>query len=116
MKLAKTFIGRLDEEVVPWNDFHEAKHPARARDASAGAIAVCGFQELARQGVADSEIMQARQVLLDELCREKYLDDNNLCCGVQKGGQGGQNGYTSWGDYFLMEAISRELKPGGFFW
>ena len=37
------------------------------------------------------------------------------CCEVgdssgHKRGQGGQNGYTSWGDYFLMKALNRELK------
>ena len=25
--LAKKFIASLDEEIVPWNDFHEAPHP-----------------------------------------------------------------------------------------
>jgi hypothetical protein len=44
------------------------------------------------------------------------LDFNDACCGVQKRGQGGKNGYTSWGDYYLMEALSRELEQGEIFW
>ena len=84
--------------------------------ASAGAVAVCGFQELAKHGAADAEILRAKNALLDRLCSDDYLDFNDAGCGVQKRGQGGKNGYTSWGDYYLMEAVSRELKQGETFW
>jgi unsaturated chondroitin disaccharide hydrolase len=116
VRLARNFIARLDGEVVPWNDFHEAPHAARVRDASAGAIAVCGFQELNRHHAADSEIVKAKQALLDRLCSSDYLDFDDACHGVQKRGQGGKNGYTSWGDYYLMEALSRELRRVETFW
>jgi unsaturated chondroitin disaccharide hydrolase len=116
VRLAKKFIANLDEEIIPWNDFHETPHPGRVRDASAGAIAVCGFQELAKHGAADDEILKTKQLLLERLCRDDYLDFNDACCGVQKRGQGGKNGYTSWGDYYLMEALSRELEQGETFW
>lgn len=116
VKLAKKFIASLDAEVVPWNDFHEKPGPNRVRDASAGAIAICGFQELARHHAADSEILNAKQALLKILCGDDYLDLDENCLGVQKRGQGGKNGYTSWGDYFLMEALSRELKMGENWW
>jgi unsaturated chondroitin disaccharide hydrolase len=116
VRLAKKFIANLDEEVVPWNDFHEAPHPGRVRDASAGAIAVCGFQELAKHGAADSAILKVKQALLGRLCCEEYLDYDDSCFGVQKRGQGGKNGCTSWGDYYLMEAVVREIKEGSAFW
>jgi len=29
---------------------------------------------------------------------------------------GNKNAYSSWGDYFLMEALSRELQIGESFW
>ncbi len=116
VRLAKRFITNLDEEVVPWNDFRETPHPARVRDASAGAIAVCGFQELARHHATDAEILTAKQALLGRLCSHDYLNFDENCPGVQKRGQGGRNGYTSWGDYYLMEALCRELKRGETFW
>lgn len=116
VRLAKKFVAQLDEEVIPWNDFHEAPHPGRVRDASAGALAICSFQELATHGIADSEIASAKRLLLDRLCKDEYLDFTETWCGVQKRGQGGRNGYTSWGDYFLMEALSRELGQGETFW
>lgn len=109
VRLAQNFIARLDEEVIPWNDFNEAPHPGRVRDASAGAVAVCAFQELAKYQAADSTIMKAKQALLERLCSDDYLDFNDACHGIQKRGQGGVNGYTSWGDYYLMEAVAREL-------
>jgi unsaturated chondroitin disaccharide hydrolase len=116
VRLAKKFIASLDEEMVPWNDFHETAHPGRLRDASAGAIAVCGFQELARHGAADAEITGTKQSLLTRLCDDDYVDFNESCGGVQKRGQGGENGYTSWGDYYLMEALDRELNGHEMFW
>jgi len=115
VRLAKKFIASLDEDV-PWNDFHETPHPDRVRDASAGVIAVCGFQELAKHRAADSQILRAKNALLDRLCSDDYLNLTDACCGVQKHGQGGKNGYTSWGDYYLMEAISRKLEQGETFW
>lgn len=115
-RLAKKFISHLDDEMVPWNDFYEMPHSGRVRDSSAGAIAVCGFQELAKHGADDATIVKAGQALLARLCSDDYLDFNETCCGVLKRGQGGQNGYTSWGDYYLMEAVSRELGQGETFW
>ncbi len=115
-RLAQAFVEQLDDEVVPWNDFREKPHSGRVRDASAAAIAVCGFLELARHGGATLEADKARAALLERLCSEDYLDADERCCGVQKRGQGGKNGYTSWGDYFLMEALCRELKHESTFW
>jgi unsaturated chondroitin disaccharide hydrolase len=116
VQLAKKFIASLDEERVPWNDFHEIAHPGRLRDASAGAIAICGFQELARHGAADEAMAAATQSLLARLCDDDYVDFNDACCGVQKRGQGGKNGHTSWGDYYLMEALDREINGHEMFW
>ena len=115
-RLGRKFISQLDKEIVPWNDFRDPPHPGRVRDASAGAVAVCGFQELARHHAADLEILKAKHALLDCLCSGRSLDSNESCFGVQKYGQGGANGYTSWGDYFLMEALTRELKGAPVFW
>lgn len=116
VRLAKKFISHLDDQVIPWNDFHEAPQPGRVRDASAASVVLCGFQELAKHHAADAGILRTKQALLERLCSDAWLDFNDACHGVQKGGQGGANGYTSWGDYFLMEALCRELKSGESFW
>jgi unsaturated chondroitin disaccharide hydrolase len=116
VRLARQFIAHLDDELVPWNDFHERAHPKRLRDASAGAIAICGFQELARHRAADGEILGAKNALLERLCSDDYVNFDDNCFGVQKRGVSGVDGYTSWGDYFLMEALGRELGAGEIFW
>lgn len=108
LRIAKKFIAQLDSEVVPVWDFRLPKNSPRIRDASAAAIAVCGFQELANQGVDDVGIAAAKSALLGSICKN-YIDFNEDCSGVLKCGYGNKEAYSSWGDYFLMEALSREL-------
>jgi len=97
-------------------DFRLPANAEPLRDASAAAVAVCGFQELAKHHAADLEILKAKNALLDRVCSEDYLDFNDNCSGVLKNAYGNINAYSSWGDYFLMEALNRELKCGETFW
>jgi unsaturated chondroitin disaccharide hydrolase len=108
LRVAKKFIAQLDSDVVPVWDFRLPKNSPQIRDASAAAIAVCGFQELARQGMNDAEIVAAKNALLERICAD-YINFNDDCPGVLKYGYGSKDAYSSWGDYFLMEALSREL-------
>ncbi len=122
VRLAKCFIRELDQEMVPVWDFRLPKSKPRLRDASAAAIMACGIQELARHRAADAALLQTKNGLLARLCHDDYLDFRETCRGIQKRGQVGdgpgkaQNAYTSWGDYFLMEAVSRELGHGDSWW
>jgi unsaturated chondroitin disaccharide hydrolase len=116
VRLAKKFIAQLDQEIVPVWDFRLPANAHPVRDASAAAVVVCGFQELAKHHAADGEIARAKNALLERICSEKYLDANEACPGVLKNAYGDKNAYSSWGDYFLMEAASRELNLGPTFW
>src|SRR3984885_738487 len=123
LRLAKKFAAGLDKEIVPLWDFKPAASTPLIRDASAASIAICGFQELARHHMADSAVLQAKYALLDRLCSTDYLNYDESSPGIQRDGQvgnggpgGAQNACTSWGDYFLMEALNRELQPGETFW
>jgi unsaturated chondroitin disaccharide hydrolase len=109
LRLARKFIAQLDPEAVPVWDFRLPANAHPHRDASAAVIAVCGFQELAKHHVADLEILKAKHALLDRVCTEDYLDSNDACPGVLKNAYGDKNAFSSWGDYFLMEALAREL-------
>jgi unsaturated chondroitin disaccharide hydrolase len=116
VRVGHKFIACLDSEIVPPWDFRLPVNGHRAiRDASAASIAVCGFQELAKHGAADASILKAKGMLLARLCSEDYFDSTLGCPGLQKCGQVGdgkgmgKNAYTSWGDYYLMEALAREL-------
>jgi len=115
-RLAKKFISELDDEVIPIWDFRLPPNEAPVRDTSAAAVFVCGIQELAKHHAADSVILKTKHALLDRVCSNKYLDDNESCPGVLKSAYGNKVAYSSWGDYFLMEALSRELEMGETFW
>jgi unsaturated chondroitin disaccharide hydrolase len=106
--LAKKFIAHLDAGIVPVWDFRLPPGEPPVRDASAAAVAVCGFQELAKHHVGDLEILKTKHALLDRICGDDYLDFSENCPGVLKSAYGRQVAYSSWGDYFLMEALARE--------
>ena len=118
LRLARKFIISLDDHGVPVWDFKLTLGEAPLRDSSAAAIAVCGFQELQRNGVTDKTIVEAKQMLLARLCSADYLNTDEACAGLLRDGQVGraQNTYTSWGDYFLMEALAVERGMGSTFW
>jgi unsaturated chondroitin disaccharide hydrolase len=123
LRVARKFNASLDGEIVPLWDFKLPPIGQKfIRDASAGAIAVCGFQELERHHAGDVRLSQASRALLERLADEHYLNFDEGCPGVLKncqigdGNGGGQNAYTSWGDYYLMEALARELSKAEMWW
>jgi len=121
-RLAAKFLACLDAEVVPMWDFKLTPSAPRIRDSSAGAVAVCGFQELLKHLPLDSELKTGARQLLLRLCSDAYLDRNEACPGLLKfamvgaENKGARNAYTSWGDYYLMEALARELGSEINFW
>lgn len=123
VRLAKKFIAQLDGEIVPMWDFKLTPQATRVRDASAAAIAICGFQELARFGAADEETLRAKDAMLWRICRDGYLEIDEGCPGILRNAQINPKGpgtaanvFASWGDYFLMEALAVELFKTETFW
>lgn len=115
-RLAKKFISQLDEEVVPVWDFRLPANAEHVRDASAAAVMVCGIQELAKHNAADRDLLDVKTALLSRICSDDYLDENLNCRGVLKSAYGSRVAYSSWGDYFFMEALAVELKQAQTFW
>jgi unsaturated chondroitin disaccharide hydrolase len=121
-RLARKFLALLDSEVVPVWDFRLPPGEPQIRDSSAAAVAACGLQELLAQGADDKELAQGKTRLLARLCSPDYTNPDTAIAGVLRNGQVGdgvgraKSVYTSWGDYFLMEALSRELGQGPTFW
>ncbi|TAL03884.1 MAG: hypothetical protein EPO07_05650, partial [Verrucomicrobia bacterium] len=118
-RLALKFISLLDRELVPVWDFRLPADKPQLRDSSALAVAVCGLMELAQLGGQDSKFFHSVRPMLLRLCSDEYLNFDPACRGVLRNGQVGANGpgsaqnaYTSWGDYYLMEALDRELHKG----
>lgn len=122
VRLAKNFIAQLNEEVVPVWDFKLPPDTTRECDASAAAIMMCALQELDKHQAADASMLETKAAFLQQICSDDYLDFNPACRGILSKCQTGnglgkaRHSYTSWGDYFLMEAITRELNRGETFW
>jgi unsaturated chondroitin disaccharide hydrolase len=133
LRLARKFNHELNGDLLPVWDFRLRAGEAPLRDTSAAAIVVCGYQELEKLGAlaapersgggADALIRKTKRSLLENLCAEKNLNFDESCPGVLRDGQVGadgpgsaQNAYMTWGDYYLMEALDRELNLGETWW
>jgi unsaturated chondroitin disaccharide hydrolase len=116
LRVACKFNELMNGDAIPVWDFGLPSGEAPLRDTSAAAVVACACQELEKLGAADLLISKMKKSLLANLCTEQYLDFDENCPGVLREAQVGfngagsaQNAYTSWGDYFLMEALDREL-------
>jgi unsaturated chondroitin disaccharide hydrolase len=123
LRLARKFNCELNGDAVPVWDFKLPAGEAPLRDTSAAAVVVCGYQELEKLGAADALITKTKESLLHNLCTDAYLNFDDTCPGVLRDGQVGANGpgsaqnaYMTWGDYYLMEALDRELHNGETWW
>lgn len=115
-RLGLKFVTLLDREVVPVWDFKLPPGKPPIRDSSALAVALCGFKELAALGTDDSKFFHSTRPMLLQLCHEDYLDTSENCRGLLKSAYGDKVAYSSWGDYFLMEALARELGVSEGWW
>lgn len=116
LRLARKFNRELNGDAIPVWDFKLPPGEVPLRDTSAAAVVVCGYQELEQLGAADALIRKTKESLLQNLCTEQYLNADPSCIGLLRDGQVGvngpgsaQNAYLTWGDYYLMEALDREL-------
>lgn len=115
LRVTRKWLSLLDEEVVPVWDFRIEPGEEKLRDSSAAAIAVCAIQVLDGMGHADARMLDRKDALLARLCSDDYFDDSPGARGVLRKGEVGdgvgkaRSAYTSWGDYYLMEALAREL-------
>ncbi|MEO8615022.1 MAG: glycoside hydrolase family 88 protein [Luteolibacter sp.] len=115
LKVTRKFTSLLDDEVVPVWDFRLKEGEPLLRDSSAAGVAVCAIQELQALGNADASMLGVKDALMERLCSADYLDTDMSCRGVLKFSEVGdgvgkaRSAYTSWGDYYFMEALAREL-------
>lgn len=114
LDVTQNFISNLDGEIVPVWDFRLEAGDTPLRDSSAAAVAICAIQELEAIDQSSPQISRIKHLLLHRLCSDDYLDTNLQCHGILKHGEVGdgvgkaRTAYTSWGDYYFMEALARE--------
>lgn len=128
LRVTRRFISCLDEETVPMWDFRLPPGSPPLRDSSAGAVAVCAIQELERLAAADTAMSETKHRLIERLVSPDYLDADLAVRGILRKGEVGDGAdearhfykakyaYTSWGDYYLMEALARELGQSVDWW
>lgn len=130
-EIAQSYIKQIPEETtVPVWDFRLPKDmPAKACgnkaqwdesksenciynvDTSAAAIAASGMMELYRL-TGDDKWKEYAQKSIYELC-EKYLNTDKNIEGIMSH-QNGQMSYTSYGDYYFVEALHKLIYGRGF--
>lgn len=116
LRIARKFNQLLDGDDVPVWDFRLPAGQEPIRDTSAAAIVACGYQELEKLGAADALIIKTKESLLGHLCSGNYLNTDESCPGILKSAFGNRHAYSSWGDYYLMEALDRELHNNPTWW
>jgi unsaturated chondroitin disaccharide hydrolase len=123
LRLARKFNQLLNGDDIPVWDFKLPAGEAQLRDTSAAAVVVCAYQELEKLGAADPQLARIKDLLLHNLCADKYVNRDEACPGILRQGQVGADGpgsaqsaYMSWGDYYLMEALDRELNKTETWW
>lgn len=121
LRVTRKFIECLDDHAVPLWDFRLTPGYPPLRDSSAGAVAVCAIQELESLGHADFTMSRVKHEILVKLLSPEYFDSDPSVRGFLRMGEVGDGhdaercfyhakyAYTSWGDYYLMEAVAREL-------
>ena len=127
-KLAECYLAQCGKNVVPVWDFRlpssqPARHCGRMEtwphwditdsanrklnvDSSAAAIMACGMLEfLAMQ---EHEGMRHYVQAVTETLAQEYVNNDQTCPGLLRQ-QNGNASYTSFGDYYLMELLARQL-------
>lgn len=123
-RAARYFLAHLPADGICYWDL-SLNAPGTHKDTSAAIIAVCGLLELANHlSVVDPErhdfIRQAIS-MIDTLLATYFDSEHNyggyLTQSVYNMNKNrGVGEYSTWGDYFLFEAISRLLSPEAKYW
>lgn len=93
----------------PYWDVTDPANRTRNVDASAAAIMACGMLEFLAQ--EDNEAMRRYVDTVTRTLTEQYMNTDENCAGLLRC-QNGNDSYTSFGDYYLMELLARQLGSG----
>lgn len=129
-KVTDYFIEHLPKDLVPYWDFDYTDGSTEPRDSSASAIAICGIQEMCHylpEEKANTYKEWAEKMLL-ALIQECANRDESTSNGILLHGtyardskentckNRGVDECNTWGDYFYMEALTRQIKDWKPYW
>lgn len=115
-KLADFALGALTPDHLPVWDYRAPQAPYDVKDASAGAIMACGLMDLARVSHRPSYEARALQILT-ALCttclttKSTRADAIVARCTRNRPSEDGIEISVPYGDYYLLEALLRVLRP-----
>lgn len=121
-KIAVHFAEKLGNDGIPVWDFKMLVGDNFQLDTSAASPAVCGLLELEKHGVDNAKLKAAKDQMLAALTSGDYLNFDDKLQGILHHAEVGNGvgkaryAYTSWGDYYLMEALDRVLNNGETWW
>ncbi len=119
-RLARYYLGRLDDGLVPPWDFDDPAAPQTLRDSSAAAIVASALLDVAAlhgEGAAAGGWAEHALRMLDSLCRD-YLAREEGHRGLLKHGcystphNDGVDSAVLFGDFYFVEALCKALMPG----
>jgi unsaturated chondroitin disaccharide hydrolase len=121
-RLARYWLNRTGEDLVPFWDFDDPAIPNAPRDSAAAAIVAAALVDLAALHPSEADGAHWRQVaedILAALCRS-YVARDGQHRGLLKHGcysqphKIGQDSAVLFGDFYFVEALCSVVMPGRF--
>lgn len=131
-KVTDFYLRHLPEDMVPYWDLQFSEGSSEPRDSSAAAAAVCGILEMCSNGGLEEEeqsfygnkAQQILESLIDKYAVTSAQEANGL---LLHGVYAKSSPYNSvsdrgvdecnlWGDYFYLEALTRNMKEWKTYW
>ena len=102
-KITAKFIESCEADGIPVWDFRITEEVSHAKDTSAAVVVCCGitlYQKYRRNEVFSKYVEKTMDVLTDQ-----YFDSSLDVNGLLRESNG-RNVYTSYGDYYFLEALA----------
>lgn len=131
-KVTDFYLRHLPEDMIPYWDLQFPEGSSEPRDSSAAAAAVCGILEMCSNGGLEEEeqsfygnkAQQILESLIDKYAVTSAQEANGL---LLHGVYAKSSPYNSvsdrgvdecnlWGDYFYLEALTRNMKQWKTYW
>lgn len=131
-KVTDFYLRHLPEDMIPYWDLQFSEGSSEPRDSSAAAAAVCGILEMCSNGGLEEEeqsfYRNEAQRMLESLIDKYAVTSSQEANGLLRHGVYAKSSpYNSvsdrgvdecnlWGDYFYLEALTRNLKEWKTYW